>query len=154
MIWGHGQLIPVKLVKSGSACPNFPPWRLRHAPAAASAPECGGFFGKRFLTWLGTRRVSMAHALALVGEAQPAPMAPRDRDRGREILHHHHHAPAHVAAIDLQQKRRRGLAGPQPDTAIKDAPVAAMGGVPDRIIAFRLGKLGAVRSPIVSWVRD
>jgi hypothetical protein len=64
-------------------------------------------------------------------------MPPADGDRRREVLHQHRLPAAHVAAIDLQKEGRGAAPGLQAHPVVEDAPVPAMGGVPDRVV--RLG---------------
>jgi len=64
-------------------------------------------------------------------------VATADEDRRGQVLHQNEIAAAHVAAIGLQQERL-GIGRDLLDRAVvEQAAVAAVGVVPDRVLALR-----------------
>jgi hypothetical protein len=84
--------------------------------------------------------------------AAARPSAARPRDRRRQILHQHALPAAHVAAIDLQKERRRAAPRLQAHAVVEDAPVPAIGGVPDRIGGLWLRELAVMRGQVAVTV--
>ena len=59
-------------------------------------------------------------------------------DRGGQVFHYPKIAAAHVAPVNLQQERGGAAPGLQADAVVEYAPIAAMSGIPNNIIALRL----------------
>src|SRR5580658_8464680 len=83
-------------------------------------------------------------------DAEGAPMAAADEDRRGQVFDQHEIAAAHVAAIGLQQKTLRVVGDLLHGAVVVNAPVAAMGRVPDRVVALRLTVVGVVRGQVAA----
>src|SRR3569833_391300 len=71
-------------------------------------------------------------------DPEATPMAAANAERRRRILEQHELAIAHVAAVGLQQERRRAGGRLLSSALLENAPVPAIGRVPDRIVALRM----------------
>ena len=82
------------------------------------------------------------------GEPQSAPVPAIDKDRCRKILHHGEVPTAHIPAIGLMEERGSAAPRLQTHTVVKNAPVAAVGSVPDSVFALRFRELAVMRRKV------
>src|ERR1700722_18929941 len=81
-------------------------------------------------------------------DAEGAPVAAPDKDGGGQVFDQHEIAAAHVTAIGLEQKALRVVGNLLHGAVVVDAPVAAVGGIPDGIVTLRLTVVGIVRGQV------
>ena len=71
--------------------------------------------------------------LVCLGKSQATPVSSVNADRGRQIFNYAKFSTTHVAALNLQKKRRGIASCFEADTIVKDLSVASMRCVLDNI---------------------
>src|ERR1700754_2554712 len=99
----------------------------------------------------GVNALTVPTSALLEAHAECAPVATAHEDRRRQILDQHEIAAAHVAAVGQQQEWARAGCDLLHRAIVEQAAVAAIGVVPEGILALRMAIVRIMRRQIAAF---